>query len=64
VSGPAAGVLPSQVSLGVLAVAVPWWKVADAVAVCGKAERRSDAKLPAHVVAYLTMALSLFADEP
>ena len=56
--------MPSQVSLGVLAVAVPWWKVADAVAVCGKAERRSDAKLPAHVVAYLTMALSLFADDP
>lgn len=56
--------LPSQVSLGVLAVAVPWWKVADAVAVCGRAEKRSDAKLPAHVVAYLTMALCLFADDP
>ena len=56
--------MPSQVSLGVLAVAVPWWKVADAVAACGRAEKRSDARLPAHVVAYLTMALCLFADDP
>lgn len=57
-------VSPSQVSLGVLAVAVPWFKVADAVAVCGKQERRSDAKLPALVVTYLTMGLCLFADDP
>ncbi len=57
-------VSPSRVSLGVLAVAVPWFKVADAVAACGRREKRSDAKLPALVVTYLTMALCLFADDP
>ena len=35
----------------------------EAVAVCGVLERRSDAKLPAHVVAYLTLGLSLFPDD-
>jgi len=33
------------------------------VAVCGVRERRSDGKLPAHVTAYLTMALCLFAED-
>jgi len=37
--------------------------VDEAVAVCGVLERRSDAKLPAHVVAYLTLGLSLFPDD-
>ena len=37
--------------------------VDDAVAVCGVRERRSDGKLPAHVTAYLTLGLSLFADD-
>jgi hypothetical protein len=56
--------VPSQVSVGVLAVTVPWFKVADAVAACGVREKRSDGTLPAHVVAYLTMGLCLFADDP
>ena len=43
---------------------VPWFKVADAVAACGVKEKRSDGTLPAHVVAYLTMGLCLFADDP
>jgi hypothetical protein len=34
-----------------------------AVAACGVADRRSGGKLPAHVTAYLTMGLCLFADD-
>ena len=34
-----------------------------AVAACGVGERRHGGKLPAHVVAYLTMGLCLFRDE-
>jgi hypothetical protein len=56
-------VSPDQVSVGVLVEAVPRDAVDEAVAVCGVRERRSDGKLPAHVVAYLTLALSLFADD-
>ena len=52
-------VSPDQVSLGVLVAAVP----RDAVAVCGVGARRSDGKLPPHVVAYMTMALCLFAED-
>src|SRR3954462_7629326 len=43
--------------------AVPRDLVDEAVAVCGVRERRSDGKLPAHVVTYLTLALSLFPDD-
>ena len=46
-----------------LVTAVPRDTVDDAVAVCGVADRRSGGKLPAHVVAYLTMALCLFAED-
>ena len=56
-------VRPDQVTLGVLIDAVPRDAVDDAVAACGVRERRSDGKLPAHVVTYLTLALSLFADD-
>ena len=52
-----------QVSIGVLIDAVPRDAVDEAVAVCGVRERRSDGKLPAHVVTYLTLALCLFADD-
>jgi hypothetical protein len=38
-------------------------EVDAAVEVCGVREKRSDGKLPAHVTAYLTLALALFADE-
>ena len=43
--------------------AVPRDAVDEAVAVCGKKERRSDGKLPAHVTTYLTLGLALFADD-
>lgn len=56
-------VRPDQVSLGVLVNAVPRDAVDEAVAVCGVREKRSDAKLPAHVITYLTLALSLFGDD-
>lgn len=49
--------------MGVLVEAVPRDAVDEAVAVCGVRERRSDGKLPAHVITYLTLALCLFADE-
>ena len=54
---------PDQVSLGVLVSAVPRDAVDEAVAVCGVREKRSDARLPAHVITYLTLALSLFPDD-
>ncbi len=54
---------PDQVSLGVLVSAVPRDSVDEAVAVCGVRERRSDGKLPAHVVTYLTLGLCLFPDD-
>jgi len=50
-------VRPDQVSLGVLVTAVPRDAVDDAVVACGVGDRRAGGKLPAHVVAYLTMAL-------
>jgi Insertion element 4 transposase N-terminal/Transposase DDE domain len=56
-------VRPDQVSLGVLVSAVPRDAVDEAVAVCGVREKRSDAKLPAQVVTYLTLALCLFPDD-
>jgi hypothetical protein len=49
-----------QVSLGVLVTAVPRDAVDAAVAACGVVARRGGGKLPAHVTAYLTMALCLF----
>src|SRR5215210_7137242 len=56
-------VRPDQVSLGVLVNAVPRDLVDEAVAVCGVREKRSDGKLPAHVITYLTLVLSLFPDD-
>jgi hypothetical protein len=56
-------VRPDQVSLGVLISAVSRDAVDEAVAVCGVRERRRDGKLPAHVITYLTLALSLFPDD-
>jgi hypothetical protein len=56
-------VRPDQVSLGVLVSAVPRDAVDEAVAVCGVREKRSDGKLPAHVITYLTLALALFPDD-
>lgn len=56
-------VSPDQVSLGVLVSTVSRDAVDAAVAVCGVGERRSGGKLPAHVTAYLTMGLCLFAGD-
>jgi hypothetical protein len=56
-------VRPDQVSLGVLVTAVPRDAVDAAVAAHGVGAKRSDGKLPAHVTAYLTMGLCLFAED-
>jgi hypothetical protein len=56
-------VRPDQVSLGVLVSAVARDAVDGAVAVCGVGERRAGGKLPAHVTAYLTMVMCLFAED-
>jgi hypothetical protein len=56
-------VRPDQVSLGVLVNAVPRDLADDAVAACGVREKRSDGKLPAHVITYLTLGLCLFTDD-
>lgn len=56
-------VSPDQVTLGVLVDAVPRDAVDEAVVVCGVRERRSDGKLPAHVITYLTLALCLFPED-
>jgi Insertion element 4 transposase N-terminal len=52
-----------QVTLGVLIAQVSREEVDAAITVCGVREKRSDGKLPAHVTAYLTLALALFPDD-
>ena len=59
----AGGRLTDWISLGVLASAVPRDAVDAAVAAAGKGAKRSDGKLPPHVMVYFVMALALFADE-
>src|SRR5260370_13026351 len=59
----AGGRLTDWISLGVLAAWVPRDAVDDAVAAAGRQARRSDGKLPPHVMVYLVMALALFADD-
>jgi Insertion element 4 transposase N-terminal len=56
-------VRPDQVTLGVLVNAVARDAVDEAVAVCGVGAKRSDGKLPAHVITYLTLGLCLFPDD-
>jgi hypothetical protein len=56
-------VRPDQVSLGVLVAAVSRDVIDSAVEACGVKDQRSGGKLPAHVVAYLTMGLSLFPED-
>ena len=51
------------VSLGVLTASVPREAVDEAVVACGRQARRSDGKLPPHVMVYFVMALALFADD-
>jgi Insertion element 4 transposase N-terminal/Transposase DDE domain len=59
----AGGRLTDWVSLGVLASSVPRDAVDEAVAAAGRGAKRSDGKLPPHVMVYFAMALALFAEE-
>jgi hypothetical protein len=59
----AGGRLTDWISLGVLASSVPRDAVDEAIAAAGKGARRSDGKLPPHVMVYFAMAMALFADE-
>jgi hypothetical protein len=57
------GRLPEWISIGLLAGSVPRDVIDDAVQAFGRQAKRSDGKLPPHVVVYLVMALALFADD-
>jgi Insertion element 4 transposase N-terminal/Transposase DDE domain len=59
----AGGRWTDQVSLGVLASSVPRDVIDDVVVACGRQAKRSDGKLPPHVMVFFTMAMALFADE-
>jgi hypothetical protein len=59
----AGGRLTDWISLGVLASSVSRDAVDEAIAAAGKGARRSDGKLPPHVMVYFVMALALFAEE-
>jgi hypothetical protein len=59
----AGGRLTDWVSLGVLASFVPRDAVDDAVAAAGRQARRSDGKLPPHVMVYFVLAMALFPDD-
>lgn len=55
--------LTDLISLGALTSAVPRDAVDEAIAATGRGARRSDGKLPPHVMVYFTMALALFAED-
>lgn len=59
----AEGRLTDWISVGVLASSVPRDAVDEAIAVTGRQAKRSDGKLPPHVMVYFAMALALFAEE-
>src|SRR5437588_3865377 len=59
----AGGRLTDWVSLGVLSAFVPRDAVDDAVVAAGRQARRSDGKLPPHVMVYFAMAMALFAED-
>jgi hypothetical protein len=59
----AGGRLTDWISLGVLASSVPRDAVDEAIAAAGRGAKRSDGKLPPHVMVYFAMALALFAEE-
>jgi len=59
----AGGRWADQISLGVLASAVPRDVIDDVVTACGREAKRSDGKLPPHVMVYFAMAMALFADD-
>src|SRR6266542_3319813 len=52
-----------QISLGVLASSVPRDVIDDVVAAAGRQAKRSDGKLPPHVMVYFAMAMALFAED-
>jgi Insertion element 4 transposase N-terminal len=58
----ASGWLTDQISLGVLTLAVPR-EVVDEVVAAGRAAKRTDGKLPPHVMVYFVMAMALFSEE-
>jgi hypothetical protein len=60
---PVPGGLTDWVSVGLLASSVPRDVIDEAVAELGKQAKRSDGKLPPHVMVYFVMAMALFADE-
>ena len=51
-----------QISLRVLASSVPRDVIDDVVAAAGRQAKRSDGKLPPHVMVFFAMAMALFAD--
>jgi hypothetical protein len=57
------GRLTDWISVGVLTSSVPRDAVDEAIAVTGRQAKRSDGKLPPHVMVYFVMALVLFAEE-
>jgi Insertion element 4 transposase N-terminal len=59
----AGGRLTDWISLGVLASSVPRDAVDEVISAAGKGAKRSDGKLPPHVMVYFVMALALFAEE-
>jgi len=59
----AGGRLTDWISLGALASSVPRDAVDEAVAAAGRPARRSDGKLPPHVMVYFAMAMAPFAEE-
>jgi hypothetical protein len=59
----AGGRLTDFISIGVLASSVPRDAVDEAIAVTNKQAKRSDGRLPPHVMVYFVMAMALFAEE-
>ena len=57
------GRLTDWISLGVLASSVSRDAVDGAIAAAGKQAKRSDGRLPPHVMVYFAMAMALFAEE-
>jgi hypothetical protein len=57
------GRLTDWVSVGVLASSVPRDAVDEAIVVTGRQAKRSDGRLPPHVMVYFAMAMALFAEE-
>lgn len=59
----AEGRLTDLISMGVLASSVPRDVVDEAVTAWGRQAKRSDGRLPPHVMVYFAMAMALFAEE-